>query len=159
MATDCLTMLGLRPGASRTEILAAFRAKSKDCHPDQGGNPEEFRRLLAAKNAALSALEYAEFFRETHIARDEGPIGKISSTAQPPQNTEFKARKDNKSFSRPNWSPVMLSVGVLAALVWAIVQFTNSFESGRPQTKAPSPQNSVQSWQRNSVIKALASFR
>ncbi len=66
MATDCLTMLGLRPGASRTEILAAFRAKSKDCHPDQGGNPEEFRRLLAAKNAALSALEYAEFFTETH---------------------------------------------------------------------------------------------
>lgn len=41
-------VLGIQPGATRAEIKAAFRQKAKTSHPDHGGDPEEFKRLMAA---------------------------------------------------------------------------------------------------------------
>jgi len=45
--------LGIPLEASRDEVIEAFRAKAKAAHPDAGGDPEEFRRLLEAREALL----------------------------------------------------------------------------------------------------------
>ncbi len=45
--------LGVALEASRDEVIEAFRAKAKAAHPDAGGDPEEFRRLLEAREALL----------------------------------------------------------------------------------------------------------
>lgn len=47
--------LGLKPGASREAIDAAFRHKSKECHPDApGGSTEAFQRIERARRMVLS---------------------------------------------------------------------------------------------------------
>jgi len=45
--------LGVALDASRDQVLAAFRLKAKAAHPDAGGNPEDFNRLLVAREALL----------------------------------------------------------------------------------------------------------
>ena len=52
LATHALR-LGVALEASRDEVIEAFRAKAKAAHPDAGGDPEEFRRLLEAREALL----------------------------------------------------------------------------------------------------------
>ena len=44
-------VLGLKPGASREEIEAAYRQKAKQAHPDAGGSHDQMARLNAAKAA------------------------------------------------------------------------------------------------------------
>ncbi|WP_254537671.1 J domain-containing protein [Halomarina litorea] len=41
-------VLGLPASASENEVRAAYRAKVKAVHPDQGGDPDEFRQLQEA---------------------------------------------------------------------------------------------------------------
>lgn len=36
-------MLGLEPGASQEEVRRAWRTVPARCHPDRGGNTEDFR--------------------------------------------------------------------------------------------------------------------
>lgn len=48
-------VLGLAPDADRQAIVNAFRALAKVHHPDAGGDPEDFRRLRSAYEAALAA--------------------------------------------------------------------------------------------------------
>ena len=45
--------LGVALDAGRDEVLEAFRRKAKAVHPDAGGDPESFKRLLAAREALL----------------------------------------------------------------------------------------------------------
>ena len=47
-------LLGVGDMASREEVIAAFRAKAKTAHPDTGGDPEEFRRLVLARDLLLA---------------------------------------------------------------------------------------------------------
>jgi hypothetical protein len=53
--TTALVVLGLAPGASASEIKAAFRAGAKRTHPDRRGASEAFRLLRSAYEAALAA--------------------------------------------------------------------------------------------------------
>ena len=46
--------LGLSGPYSHADVVAAFRRKAHDCHPDKGGSPADFQRLVAAKDRALS---------------------------------------------------------------------------------------------------------
>jgi len=50
---EYLELLGLGPAFTRAQVIAAFRAKSKEHHPDRGGDSEIFRRLVQARNRAL----------------------------------------------------------------------------------------------------------
>lgn len=45
--------LGVALDAGRDDILEAFRRKAKTAHPDAGGDPEDFKRLLVAREALL----------------------------------------------------------------------------------------------------------
>lgn len=49
-------VLGIERTASEDEINKAFREKSKDCHPDKGGNPEDFKRLNKAREEMLKIV-------------------------------------------------------------------------------------------------------
>jgi len=51
-------VLGVAPPFSRDQVRAAFRARSKEFHPDVGGDPGAFIRLL-------SAYEQAQHYCET----------------------------------------------------------------------------------------------
>jgi hypothetical protein len=46
--------LGLAPGASIAQIKTAFRKLSLTHHPDHGGNPEEFKKLVKARDTLLA---------------------------------------------------------------------------------------------------------
>jgi len=49
--------LGLEPEAATPEALKqAFRRRSKETHPDQGGSPEDFKRLAACRELIESWL-------------------------------------------------------------------------------------------------------
>ncbi|MFB6210174.1 MAG: J domain-containing protein [Halobacteriales archaeon] len=50
-------VLGVPPSASQAEIRDAYRAKIKEVHPDQGGDPEAFQRV---KDAYAIAKERTE---------------------------------------------------------------------------------------------------
>jgi hypothetical protein len=50
-------LLGLTLGASREQVVAAFREKAKVAHPDHGGDPTVFRRLIQARDAMLAFTE------------------------------------------------------------------------------------------------------
>ena len=52
-----LELLGLGPVYTRAEVITAFRAKSKECHPDRGGDAESFRLLVQARQRALAELK------------------------------------------------------------------------------------------------------
>ena len=45
--------LGVDLDANRDQVLEAFRLKVKKLHPDAGGDPEDFKRLLLAREALL----------------------------------------------------------------------------------------------------------
>ena len=49
----CAKLLGVDSAASRKEITAAFRLRVKEVHPDFGGSPDEFQKLIAARNTML----------------------------------------------------------------------------------------------------------
>ncbi|MBM4364256.1 MAG: J domain-containing protein [Deltaproteobacteria bacterium] len=46
-------MLGLERGASRDEVVAAYRRLVKKVHPDQGGSAYLTRRLTEARDVLL----------------------------------------------------------------------------------------------------------
>ncbi|MDC7784832.1 J domain-containing protein [Rhodoplanes sp. TEM] len=51
---DCWSVLGLQPGASKSEINAAWRELAKTKHPDVGGSDEAMVELNQARAAALA---------------------------------------------------------------------------------------------------------
>lgn len=44
-------LLGVRPGAGPREVNRRFREQIRRHHPDTGGDPELFRRLVVARTA------------------------------------------------------------------------------------------------------------
>jgi hypothetical protein len=56
LPTSPLRVLGLQPGAKWADVKRAFRQKSLRCHPDQGGDPEEFKKLVAARDKLEAQL-------------------------------------------------------------------------------------------------------
>lgn len=54
---NCFTALGLSPGRTKKDIKKAFRRKSRELHPDSGGDHESFIALRAAYENALSLYE------------------------------------------------------------------------------------------------------
>jgi hypothetical protein len=49
-------VLGVKPGVTPAELKAAYRRRVLEHHPDQGGNAEALRRVLAAYDEALRRL-------------------------------------------------------------------------------------------------------
>jgi hypothetical protein len=49
-------VLGVRPGVTVTELKEAFRKRALETHPDHGGDPAAFRRLLLAYREAQRRL-------------------------------------------------------------------------------------------------------
>ena len=50
-------VLGVDPDASREEVVAAFRERVKETHPDQGGSQTAHRRVLDAREAMLEGSD------------------------------------------------------------------------------------------------------
>jgi curved DNA-binding protein CbpA len=56
-------ILGVEKTASEEEIKKAFRKKSKETHPDAGGNAAEFRKVAAANKLLSNPENRAEYDR------------------------------------------------------------------------------------------------
>lgn len=48
-------ILGIGQGASKAEIISAYRAMARIHHPDAGGDAEDFKRVRAAYEAGMNA--------------------------------------------------------------------------------------------------------
>ena len=57
---ECLTELGLEPGCTADEVMAAYRIRVKEAHPDRGGDRQRFERLQQRLAEALALVEGAE---------------------------------------------------------------------------------------------------
>jgi len=55
-APECLDALGLDRSATEADVRNAFRAQSKELHPDHGGDAAAFRRLRDAYEDALETV-------------------------------------------------------------------------------------------------------
>lgn len=53
---SCWEILGIDPGATRVEIMAAFLERVKTAHPDHGGNDAAFQELMEARRHALEEV-------------------------------------------------------------------------------------------------------
>jgi DnaJ-class molecular chaperone len=54
-------VLGVTAGASDAQINSAYRSLCRTCHPDKGGDPEEFRKLASAKDILLDPARRREY--------------------------------------------------------------------------------------------------
>ena len=78
MNGDPWAVLGLEPGASQEDLRRAWRAAAARCHPDRGGDPEEFRLAKAAYEfLSQVALDSAQ-------GRGGGSEGPPPRSAEPP---------------------------------------------------------------------------
>jgi hypothetical protein len=53
---DDSDLLGLGPTYTRADVMASFRRRAFELHPDQGGDPVAFDRLVEARMRALARL-------------------------------------------------------------------------------------------------------
>ena len=53
---EARALLGVGPNYTREEVIAAFRRKAKEAHPDVGGTAEMFRVLVEARDRLLDAI-------------------------------------------------------------------------------------------------------
>ena len=54
---ECLRELGLEPGCTAEEVMAAYRQKVKQAHPDRGGDRRQFERLQRRLTEALALAD------------------------------------------------------------------------------------------------------
>lgn len=54
---QCLQELGLAPGCTREEVMAAYRRRVKEVHPDHGGDRRRFDQLQRHLKEALRLIE------------------------------------------------------------------------------------------------------
>jgi hypothetical protein len=57
---EAMRLLGVGPGYTREDIIAAFRRAAKKAHPDLGGTAEQFRALVIARDRLLASLGTSE---------------------------------------------------------------------------------------------------
>lgn len=55
---DAARLLGVAPEADAETVTAAFRQAMAKAHPDQGGDPEHARRLIAARDLLLNRRDH-----------------------------------------------------------------------------------------------------
>jgi curved DNA-binding protein CbpA len=60
-------ILGIRKNASAATITRAYRAKSKQAHPDAGGNSETFEALKTARDVLLDPVRRKRFDETGHV--------------------------------------------------------------------------------------------
>lgn len=53
---DAIALLGVSANYTREEVIKAFRKKALKAHPDHGGTPEMFRKLVEARDRLLAAI-------------------------------------------------------------------------------------------------------
>jgi len=51
-----LEVLGLKTGAEKEAVKSAYLRLAKECHPDHGGNAEDFKRLQEAYETAMNCV-------------------------------------------------------------------------------------------------------
>jgi hypothetical protein len=86
---DCLDTLGLDRSATEDDVREAFRAQSKELHPDHGGNPAAFPRLRDA---------YERWKRYRHEKTPDGiqPAGAHLFDPEPKRRTELDSNQRAK---------------------------------------------------------------
>jgi hypothetical protein len=53
---DAMALLGVPANFTKDDVLAAFRREVKKAHPDKGGTPEMFQKLVEARDRLLASI-------------------------------------------------------------------------------------------------------
>jgi hypothetical protein len=53
---EAMTLLGVSENYTREDVISGFRQAAKRAHPDVGGTPEMFRKMVDARDRLLAAL-------------------------------------------------------------------------------------------------------
>lgn len=66
----------LRPGFNADDVRAAYKRRVLEtkCHPDQGGDPELFKRLTTARDLLIKSFD-VKFTNSFGTKRKQGPMG------------------------------------------------------------------------------------
>jgi len=77
-SSDPFRVVGVSPGASLEEVKQAFRARSRELHPDAGGSAEEFQELVRAYKLLQDPVARAELAITSADSLDfMSPDGKV----------------------------------------------------------------------------------
>lgn len=82
-------VLGVDKNASPEEILAAYRRRAKETHPDKGGDEAEFKRVCEAF-AVLSDAERREVYDETGVEDPRDVLAELGEFLDVITNPEHK---------------------------------------------------------------------
>ena len=136
---DPFAVLGLPPTATPAQVKAAYRAKSRQLHPDAGGDEESFRELvLAAEQASAYAKGTTPnpFLNHGHRVVMDHDYDRHRYSPPPPPNPWRRSHWAGALFwvlpvlagifmlsgaAGPYFLPVFAgSVSVFAAVVWLV---------------------------------------
>ena len=80
---DSMRILGLRPGATATDVKKAYHASALKNHPDKGGNPEVMKQVVRAYEILI---EVADSAAESPPAPPQTRRHTVSEPSPPPCN-------------------------------------------------------------------------
>ena len=116
-------MLGLGPGASDEAVRAAFRRLVKTTHPDRGGDPARFRRVLEAYRLLCAETQAGPAQGQGSKAGSKagakaGAQGGTRSGAQSGAKAGFKRESKPEPAPEPR-GPGVLRISVIEAFLGA----------------------------------------
>lgn len=110
-ATDSYRKLGLKPGASKKDIKAAFRKLALKYHPDLNDSKDakrEFQEIIAAYEEIL--LEYELVRENLHYRQDVEDVirAERAKVQQRVRAKEAKLRREKERFEQSEWHDILL---------------------------------------------------
>lgn len=141
---DPFAVLGLPPTATPAQVKAAYRAKSRELHPDAGGDEAAFRELVEAAHLAAEYADgtrpnpYLQLGERGHRVVMDTRYDRHRYSPMPPPNPWRTSRWGGALFwilpvlagifmlsgaTGPLFLPVFIgSVGVFGLVVWLVLR-------------------------------------
>jgi curved DNA-binding protein CbpA len=110
MSDNLYEVLGVDPTASQKAIQSAFRKRSKEAHPDQGGNSEEFDKLKQAYEVLKDPSRRARYDRTGRADEVKVTPQAIQALIDNTVRAMVMAERDDGTTDNPDWEDIRQKV-------------------------------------------------